>query len=206
MNIYHYIIMWQTRTRYNKYYIMLYMRIGILLECGKHLNDRIISLKEGRFGSKKLPYPATFHWSARTNPGQWATMYLCVRAAAMYLCVRAAAMYLCVRAATMYLCVRAAAMYLCVKAVAMYLCVRAIRFASIYNYFIVFWNSSDSVVCLCFSFFFSTLRVPFISCQCVTYVNIACCCSPPTLQNYVIWFVTCLWCRISSLITFNHKN
>jgi hypothetical protein len=115
-------------------------------------------------------------------------------------------MYLCVKAVAMYLCVKAAAMYLCVKAVAMYLCVRAIRFASIYNYFIVFWNSSDSVVCLCFSFFFSTLRVPFISCQCVTYVNIACCCSPPTLQNYVIWFVTCLWCRISSLITFNHKN
>ena len=57
-----------------------------------------------------------------------------------------------------------------------------------------------------FFIFFSTLRVPFISCQCVTYVNIACRCSPPTLQNYVIWFVTCLWCRVSSLITFNHKN
>ena len=58
-------------------------------------------------------------------------------------------MYLCVR--VMYLCVRV--MYLCVRV--MYLCVMGMDFASFYDFYFLFWNCYDNVVC--FVFHFNTL-------------------------------------------------
>ena len=55
----------------------LYMRVGILITCGKHLHDRIISLSGG-LSSCNYCSPGTFHWSVCTKPGKWAIWCICV--------------------------------------------------------------------------------------------------------------------------------
>ena len=60
----------------------LYVRVGISLTCGKYLHNRIISLR-GKMWTHKTSliktYISNFYWSANSNPGKWAVIYICVR-------------------------------------------------------------------------------------------------------------------------------
>ena len=57
----------------------LYVRVDILLTCGKQLHDGIISLRREVCANKTRLISPTFYWSVCTQPGMWAVMYLCVR-------------------------------------------------------------------------------------------------------------------------------
>jgi hypothetical protein len=57
----------------------LYVRVGILLTCGKQLHDGIISLRREDWVNKTRLISPTFYWSSCTKAGMWAVMYLCVR-------------------------------------------------------------------------------------------------------------------------------
>jgi hypothetical protein len=58
------------------------MRVDILLSCGKHIHDCIISFTGDAWAHKTSLTPSHFfYWSACTKPGKWAVicMYLYIR-------------------------------------------------------------------------------------------------------------------------------
>jgi len=48
------------------------VKVGILLPCGKHLSDHIMSLR----GEVWTHSPSSFYGSASTTSGKWAVVYL----------------------------------------------------------------------------------------------------------------------------------
>ena len=54
------------------------MRVNILLTSGKHFHGLIISLRGNMYAHKTSFSPVMFYWSACTQPGKWAIMYLYV--------------------------------------------------------------------------------------------------------------------------------
>ena len=64
----------------------LYVRISILLTCGKHLHDHIISVKVGVCVHETNLTPPSFCWSVCTNPGKSNSMYVCAQCIDFPLC------------------------------------------------------------------------------------------------------------------------
>ena len=58
-------------------YFQLYVRVDILLTCGKNLLDRIISpIGDVWANTISLAPPLFFYWIFHAKPGKWAVMYL----------------------------------------------------------------------------------------------------------------------------------
>jgi hypothetical protein len=70
----------QNQLSLRQHFAWSYVRASILITCGKHLHDHIISLRWEVWAHKTtLVSPYTFFLNACTKPGKWAVMYLCVR-------------------------------------------------------------------------------------------------------------------------------
>ena len=58
---------------------MLCLRVGILLMCGKHSHNRLISLRGEIWAKKACLTTPPFYWSTCTKLGKRVVMYLSVR-------------------------------------------------------------------------------------------------------------------------------